>query len=42
MFKFKEETNYFKNTFQIVILLLLAYMVIRMFTDANYFADFES
>ena len=42
MFKFKEETNYFKNTFQIVIVLLLAYMVIRLFTDANYIADFEA
>jgi len=42
MFKLKKETNYFKNTFQIVILLLLAYMVIRMFADANYFADFEA
>jgi polyferredoxin/copper chaperone CopZ len=42
MFKFKEETNYFKNTFQIIILLLLAYMVIRLFTDANYIADFEA
>jgi len=42
MLKFKEETNYFKNTLQIIIMLLLAYMVIRMFTDANYFADFEA
>ena len=42
MFKFNEETNYFKNTFQIVIVLLLAYMVIRLFTDSNYIADFEA
>ena len=42
MFKFKEETNYFKNTFQILIVLLLVYMVIRLFTDANYIADFEA
>jgi len=42
MLKLKEDTNYFKNTFQIVILLLLAYMVVRMFTDPNYFADFEA
>ena len=42
MLKFKKETNYFKNTFQIFIFLLLGYMVIRIFTDVNYFADFEA
>lgn len=42
MFKFNKETNYYKNILQLVIIGLLIYMVIRVFVDADYFADYEA
>ena len=34
--------NYYRTSLQISVFLLLAYMVIRLFTDKGYFADFEA
>jgi polyferredoxin len=36
------KTNPYRLIFQIVILGLIAYMIIRLFTDKNYTADFEA
>ncbi|HID38053.1 MAG TPA: 4Fe-4S binding protein [Calditrichaeota bacterium] len=37
-----KKKNYYRIVLQVTILLLLAYMVIRLFVDVNYFADFEA
>ncbi|HRY33058.1 MAG TPA: 4Fe-4S binding protein [Bacteroidales bacterium] len=42
MGKRKKKWNYYRVTFQWIILLLLGYMVVRAWVDPAYFADFEA
>jgi polyferredoxin len=42
MAKKKKSSNIYRKTLQLLIVLLLAYMVVRLFVDPNYLADFES
>lgn len=38
----KKSTNYYRIVLQWIIVVLLGYMVIRLFVDPNYIADFEA
>ncbi len=42
MGKRKKKWNYYRVTFQWIILLLLGYMVVRAWVDPSYLADFEA
>jgi len=42
MAKNNKRDNYYRISLQWIIVVLLAYMTIRMFVDADYIADFEA